>query len=103
MTMRTIMRRIFLAAVSTVAISTPVAMAADLGPMPTKAPAPITAPWSWTGGYIGLNAGYAWGNSDPTLFGNVNAPPLFLGNTLQATPGLGPKGFIGGGQAGYNW
>jgi outer membrane immunogenic protein len=95
------MRRIFLAAVSTVAISTPVAMAADLGPMPTKAPPLPSA--SWTGAYVGLNAGYAWGNSDPTLLGNVNAPPLLLGNTLQATPGLGPKGFIGGGQAGYNW
>src|SRR5258708_17426692 len=101
MTMRTIMRRIFLAAVSTVAISTPVAMAADLGPMPTKAPPLPSA--SWTGAYVGLNAGYAWGNSDPTLFGDANAPPLFLGNTLQATPGLRPKGFIGGGQAGYNW
>jgi outer membrane immunogenic protein len=97
------MRRILLATASTIAISTSAAMAADLAPMPTKAPAPITA--SWTGGYVGLNAGYAWGNSDPTLFapGPANASPLQLGTALGTTPGLRPKGFIGGGQAGYNW
>ena len=97
------MRRILLATASTIAISSSAAMAADLAPMPTKAPAPITAPLSWTGGYVGLNAGYAWGNSDPTLFGDVTPFPLGLVSTTQGPPGLRPKGFIGGGQAGYNW
>jgi outer membrane immunogenic protein len=53
------------------------ASAADL---PRKAPA-YYAPsfYDWTGFYIGANAGYGWANNS------------------------GPKGFIGGGQLGYNW
>jgi outer membrane immunogenic protein len=83
------MRRILLATVSTIAISTSTAMAADLTPMSTKASPPVTA--SWTGGYVGLNGGYAWGNS--------NGTPLEIFTILSPQP----KGFIGGGQIGYNW
>jgi len=63
-------------------------------------PAP---PPAWTGFYVGLNAGYAWGRSDPTLTGDPFAAPLDLGPALSAPPGLAPRGFIGGAQAGYNW
>jgi outer membrane immunogenic protein len=90
------MRRILLATASTIAISTSAAMAADLGPMPTKAPAPIPA--SWTGGYVGLNAGYAWGNAD----GTTAAGSVFTPADLNVSS-LRPKGFIGGGQVGFNW
>jgi hypothetical protein len=31
--------------------------------MPLKAPAPAPAAISWTGWYIGLNAGYMWGQT----------------------------------------
>ena len=43
-----------------------VSYAADLGP-PYKAPAPVTAPlpYDWTGVYVGVNGGYAWGQNDP--------------------------------------
>jgi outer membrane immunogenic protein len=88
------MRRIFLAATSTIAISTSAAMAADLSPMSTKAPAPVAA--SWTGGYVGLNAGYAWGNLGGTRLANDFWTDLNV-------PSFTPKGFIGGGQIGYNW
>jgi outer membrane immunogenic protein len=90
------MRRIFLAATSTIAISTSAAMAADLGPMLTKAPAPVTA--SWTGAYVGLNAGYAWGNVNGTSVASTSYIPADI-----HVPSLAPQGFIGGGQVGYNW
>jgi outer membrane immunogenic protein len=60
------------------------------------------APPSWTGFYVGLNAGYAWGDSDPSLVGSATAEPLFFIGGASGTPGLKPSGFIGGGQAGYN-
>lgn len=56
----------------------------------------------WTGFYVGANAGYAWGNSNPSLTGNPTALPYFQ-VALAGSPGLHPHGFIGGGQIGYNW
>src|SRR5215831_12844201 len=68
------------------------ALAADLAKPVYKAP-PLAPVFSWTGWYIGGNAGYGWGeNTDPT----TNFTPNFL-------PNLKPKGFIGGGQIGYDW
>ena len=32
-----------------------------------KAPPPIIDPWTWTGIYVGLNAGYSWGKSRTTV------------------------------------
>jgi outer membrane immunogenic protein len=99
------MRRLNCALLATVAVVgfTSIASAADL---PTKAPvykAPAVAPVSnWTGFYVGLNAGYAWGNSDTT---SISGATLTGTGVLLAAPppGLTPNGFIGGGQAGYNW
>jgi outer membrane immunogenic protein len=39
--------------------------AADLPPRPTPYAAPIVAPYNWTGIYLGINGGYAWGQQDP--------------------------------------
>ena len=81
------------------AFSVTAANAADL---PIKAPAIVPPPlpvFSWTGFYIGVNAGYGWGEIDDA------ATPL-------PQPGFGadpfsvrsePDGFIGGIQIGYNW
>src|SRR4029078_10370624 len=94
------MRKALLASVSVIALNSSLVMAADL---PVKAPPmPAVLP-PWTGFYIGLNAGFAWGRSDPTLTGNPNAAPLSLGAPINPTPHLKPNGFIGGGQVGYNW
>ena len=61
------------------------AFAAD---MPMKAPAMIALPaFSWTGLYIGLHAGYGWGNHDTELL-DVDHKS---------------DGFMGGGQIGYNY
>lgn len=85
------MYRTFLATASMIAIGSSAAFAADLRPIPMKAPAYAAPPASWTGFYIGLNAGYAWGNA--------NGSPLDIFTVVSPQP----KGFIGGGQIGYNW
>ena len=88
------MRKTLLASVSALVLSSSVVLAAD---MPIKAP-PLPAPASaWTGFYVGLNAGYAWGNSDLRQIFDLGPTPV------TGPPSLTPSGFIGGGQAGYNW
>jgi outer membrane immunogenic protein len=95
-------------AVSVLAISAVSASAADMAPAPvyTKAPAVVVPPvYNWTGFYVGLNAGGAWG-SDPVTFNPlfIDAPvglPAFA--AANGSPTLHPSGFTGGGQAGYNW
>lgn len=76
-------------------------MAADMPsytPPPPMAVAPV---WSWQGFYVGLFAGYGWGDVDATeLF---NAPTLTFYNGTGAPYSLDADGFFGGAQAGYNW
>jgi outer membrane immunogenic protein len=71
------------------------ASAADLpARMPVKGPiAPYVLPFSWTGFYVGANAGYGWSSGDGTIaFGGPSGP----------TSGYG-DGILGGAQLGYNW
>jgi outer membrane immunogenic protein len=86
------------------------AFAADMpAPAPAyKAPPPPPPVFSWTGWYIGGNAGYGWGSSsnpsvatdpfDSLGFAGVVTP---MGGNMF--PSLRPQGFIGGGQIGYDW
>ncbi len=72
------------------------AFAAD---MPVKAmpvKAPVAAPWSWAGFYIGAHGGYGWAH-DPFTENEVG---LQGGITLT---GIESRGFLGGFQAGANW
>lgn len=87
------MRR-FLAVVAVLGFAS-AASAADL---PVKAPVYNAPPpvWSWTGFYVGVNAGGSIGR-DPSSFYQGPA------GILVATHTLSPAGFIGGGQLGYNW
>lgn len=76
------------------------AMAADYDP---------PSAYDWTGGYIGLHAGYGWGSNDGVSFDATGGAfpagerdarvaaghPSSLGDSLD--------GFLGGVQAGYNW
>ena len=64
------------------------AVAADLPRgMPTKAPAVFAPGYSWTGFYVGINGGGAFGRSDWSAFGNdTNVSGGLVGVT-----------------AGYNW
>ncbi|MCK0196697.1 porin family protein [Ancylobacter sp. 6x-1] len=65
------------------------AMAADLSqPYPVKAPVVAPLPvFSWTGFYLGANAGYAWGSGNKGL------------NELD----VDPSGWLAGGQVGFNY
>jgi outer membrane immunogenic protein len=89
-------------AVSLAALAPMAAKAAD---MPTYAPPPMVevAPaFSWDGFYVGLFAGYGWGDVDTTeLF---NTPFLIYYNGTGAPYSLDNNdGFFGGAQIGYNW
>src|SRR5262245_32178580 len=88
------MRRLSIAVFATIAL-TQFASAADL---PRKAPAYTPPPpvWSWTGFYIGVNAGGSIGRDPSSFFQGAAAIPI-------ATNTMSPAGFIGGGQIGYNW
>ena len=89
------------------------AVAADL---PVRAPvmAPIVAD-AWTGFYAGANVGYSWGHWDSsslspifptgsgvtsTTVGGV-AGAILTDFSSTASPNV--KGWVGGGQLGYNW
>lgn len=77
------------------------ASAADLPSRKGPVAAPIYLPpvFTWTGFYVGANAGYAWGQIDSTTISAVTG--------LGGVTGLGafsdPDGFTGGGQIGYNY
>ena len=84
------------------------AVAAQAADLPTRkeAPAPVFVPppFTWTGFYIGLNAGgiISSGSSNATLIApdlELCCSELFPGRDWQRSR----ADFIGGGQAGYNW
>jgi outer membrane immunogenic protein len=74
-----------------------------------KAPRPIVVSNSWTGFYVGANAGY--GRDDGPTVTFVPSDPLVqlltiaggFGGTAPPPASLGVKGGLGGLQAGYNW
>lgn len=79
-------RRLLMAATAFSTMAATSVYAADL---PRKAYGPITpAPvMTWTGFYVGVNAGYGWAKVDNTT----------------TNGGSNINGFVGGGQIGYNW
>jgi outer membrane immunogenic protein len=92
------MKKILVAGIAAAAFCGAPAFAAD---MPTKGPVyrPVDPMFNWTGFYAGGNVGYGWGKSDVT---NVST------NDIAFFPAGGgesihPKGWVGGGQLGYNW
>lgn len=85
------------ASVSALLVAMPLgtAGAAD---MPVKAPpAPVAAPFSWTGFYAGLNLGGTWADNDSTY---VGATAISI---VTHAVGLRSASAIGGGQIGGNW
>ncbi|QIB32754.1 outer membrane protein [Ancylobacter pratisalsi] len=77
------MNRSILAGLGLAALISAPAAAADLGyPAPEPVAYAAAMPFTWTGFYLGANAGYGWGTAD-------------------WSPDT--DGFVGGIQAGYNW
>ncbi|MGA8170744.1 MAG: outer membrane beta-barrel protein [Methylocystis sp.] len=112
------MKNLLTSAAIALALCAGPAFAADL-PSRKEAPAPVYVPPPppplWTGFYAGLNAGGTFGGSNSVTlsgggFGTLGAPSAaqiasFNGVSSVAS-GVIPTsngGFIGGGQAGYNW
>jgi outer membrane immunogenic protein len=105
------LHRTLLASAGAVAL-TGVALAADLA---TRAPPPVYLPpppvFTWTGLYVGLNAGGTWSSSNsvnttavPLFAAPTFAPELTLSSALATTSvPISNSGFIGGGQIGYNY
>lgn len=105
-----------LAAAAVGAAMTP-ALAADLPVKARPVPVPVVAAYSWTGFYIGANAGYSWGRDpiDVAATARIREFRAFQtpAETLVADTGVVPfplaagtanvQGALAGGQAGYNW
>ena len=90
----------FALAVSILAISSVSALAADMAPRYTKAPAMVASPaYSWTGFYAGVNIGYGVAADPSTLDAFVN--PVIGFDNLESYK-ISPAGFLGGAQIGYN-
>jgi outer membrane immunogenic protein len=92
---------------SLAALAATSATAADL---PRKTVAPVFAAepvHSWTGFYVGVNAGYAW-SADKNVNFAPGADPVgavagvLAAGQLPRTLGIDAKGFMGGIQFGYN-
>jgi len=85
-----------------------VASAADLGrpaPAPVYTKAPVIAPFSWTGFYVGANGGWGWGGSDDVDFfpATTAANVFFTGHAVPGSVPVSPSGGLAGAQIGYNW
>jgi len=110
----------FLVAILAASFGVTSALAADLPVRTyTKAPVYVDPGYNWSGFYIGGNAGYSWGSAatDGTQTGTQSVSEftaitnvLLLGfpvvTPLASVPVSGRAnvdGFVGGGQAGYNW
>lgn len=85
------MKRLVLA-VSILGLLSDAASATEL--LATKAVAAPAIP-SWAGFYIGAHGGYGW-KDDPFSFTVSVTPPVLLN-------GFKSRGWVGGGQVGYNW
>ena len=82
------------------------ASAAD---MALKAPPPVVPVWSWTGFYVGGNAGWVGSSSNNIFNTGTDTGAGGLGASLNVVGSIPQSindrysGFIGGAQAGYNW
>jgi len=84
------MKKYLLASVAALGlVAAGAASAADLPSRKGPVAAPVYMPpaFTWTGFYVGANAGYGWGNVNANGFANVGDL----------------DGFVGGGQVGYNY
>ena len=105
------MKKILLSSVALLGLTVG-ALAADL-PSRRAAPAPYVAVpvFTWTGFYVGVNAGYGFSDNDNnnnlgtyTVVPGGTNPALATGTVLtNGATGSNNDGFVGGGQIGYNY
>jgi len=101
------MTKRFMMGVAAAALTIATAVTAQAADLPTKKapPAPVYVPpaFSWTGFYVGVNAGGIWssGSRSATLY--APGADVFLSSYFPGGIGSNNSGFIGGGQAGYNF
>jgi outer membrane immunogenic protein len=82
--------------------------AADLARTYSKAPVAVAPIYNWTGFYVGLNAGGAWNESNPTTTTLFPVAAYFADSSVTAIGQAGNQhidraGFTGGVTGGYNW
>jgi len=71
---------------------------------PPVAPVYVPPPFTWTGFYVGVNAGYGWNNNhDDNNFLPIGAVTVGGGTFFPVSSNGGRGGFLGGVQAGYNY
>jgi outer membrane immunogenic protein len=84
-----------------------IASAADLPHKASVYAPPPPLLFSWTGFYIGGNAGYGWGRASTTYVApglpDGFIPPDQVAVSANGSARLDPTGFVGGAQIGYNW
>jgi outer membrane immunogenic protein len=84
------------------------AQAASAADMPVKAPMHVAAPatFSWTGCYVGANAGYGWGRNRNNFNDAIRSDPTEGGEPLPAEFASfdhNTSGGVAGGQIGCNY
>ena len=81
------MRHFVIALLAATTLGVGAAAAADIPARNYTKAVPYAPVFSWTGFYVGVNAGYGWANTSITgVAGSSNL-----------------NGFLGGAQIGYNW
>ena len=96
------MRRILFTTIGLLALSASCVSAADIPRPAYRAPAVYAPVFTWTGGYIGINAGYGWGRSDWGAFaGNADPAGALAGLTLGYNWQTGP--WVFGLEGDINW
>jgi outer membrane immunogenic protein len=101
--METTLKKILLSSVGFVAMAT-AATAADIPRKSAPAPAFVTAApvFNWNGFYIGLNAGYGFGDRKTQTVGTAGFQGLIAPGFVPGSLNTKSNGFIGGAQIGYN-
>jgi outer membrane immunogenic protein len=91
--------------VAALGLGTVAASAADMPLRYAKAPVAVAPVATWTGCYIGVNAGYSWGEGSSTLALQPSVA-AFIDPAFAAFDGRyasSPSGALGGGQVGCNY